>query len=141
MAVFVIDASATLPWCFADEATAATNAVLTRLRTGDEAIVPAHWPVEVANALLIAVRRQRISPDDAHQFLLDLEFLPNRVEATTKNLVRAGVFPVAEQYGLTVYDAAYLELAMRETTPLITLDNDLRKAAAASGVPLVVPQP
>ena len=141
MAVFVIDASATLPWCFADEATAATNAVLTRLRTGDEAIVPAHWPVEVANALLVAVRRQRISPDDAHQFLLDLEFLPIRVEATTKNLVRAGVFPVAEQYGLTVYDAAYLELAMRETTPLITLDNDLRKAAAASGVPLVVPQP
>jgi len=53
MAVFVIDASATLPWCFADEATAATNAVLTRLRTGDEAIVPAHWPLEGANALLI----------------------------------------------------------------------------------------
>jgi predicted nucleic acid-binding protein len=141
MAVFVIDASATLPWCFADEATASTNAVLTRLRTGDEAIVPAHWPVEVTNALLIAVRRQRISPADAHQFLLDLEFLPIRVEATTKNLVRAGVFPLAEQYGLTVYDAAYLELAMREKTPLMTLDKDLRKAASASGVPLVVPHP
>jgi predicted nucleic acid-binding protein len=141
MAVFVIDASATLPWCFADEATAATNAVLTRLRTGDEAIVPAHWPVEVANALLIAVRRQRISPGDAHQFLLDLEFLPIRVEATTKNLVRAGVFPMAKQYGLTVYDAAYLELAIREGLPLATLDNDLRKAARASGVPLVGPQP
>jgi predicted nucleic acid-binding protein len=141
MAVFVIDASATLPWCFADEATAATNAVLTRLRTGDEAIVPAHWPVEVANALLVAVRRQRISRDDAHQFLLDLEFLPIRVETTAKNLVRAGVFPVAEQYGLTVYDAAYLELAMREGIPLMTLDKDLRKAASASGVPLGVPQP
>jgi predicted nucleic acid-binding protein len=141
MAVFVIDASATLPWCFADEATAATNAVLIRLRTGDEAIAPAHWPVEVANALLIAVRRQRISPDDAHQFLLDLESLPIRVEATTKNLVRAGVFPVAEQYGLTVYDAAYLELAIREGIPLMTLDKDLRKAAGASGLPLVGPQP
>ena len=141
MAVFVIDASATLPWCFADEATAATNAVLTRLRTGVEAIVPAHWPVEVANALLIAVRRQRISPEDAHQFLRDLESLPIRVETTTKNLVRAGVFPVAGQYGLTVYDAAYLELAMREGIPLMTLDNDLRKAARASGVPLEGPQP
>jgi predicted nucleic acid-binding protein len=140
MAVFVIDASATLPWCFADEATVATNAALTRLRMGDEAIVPAHWPVEVGNALLVAVRRQRISPEDAHQFLLDLEFLPIRVEATTKNLVRAGVFPLAEQYGLTVYDAAYLELAMRERTPLMTLDKDLQKAADASGVPLVVPQ-
>jgi predicted nucleic acid-binding protein len=120
---------------------AATNAVLTRLRTGDEAIVPAHWPVEVANALLIAVRRQRISPEDAHQFLLDLESLPIRAEATTKNLVRAGVFPVAEQCGLTVYDAAYLELALREGIPLMTLDKDLRKAAGASGVPLVGPQP
>ena len=84
MAVFVIDASATLPWCFADEATAATNAVLTRLRTGDEAIVPAHWPVEVANALVIAVRRKRISPEDAHQFLQDLEFLPIRVDSHHK---------------------------------------------------------
>src|SRR5271169_5521160 len=128
---FVIDASATLPWCFADEATEATNAVLTRLRSGDGAIVPAHWPVEVANALLIAVRRKRISPEDAHQFLVDLESLPIRVETTTRNLVRAAVFPLAEQYGLTVYDAAYLELAMRESTPLMTLDNDLRKVARA----------
>jgi len=141
MAAFVIDASATLPWCFADEATAATNAVLTRLRTGDEAIVPAHWPVEVANALLIAVRRKRISPVDASQFLVDLESLPIRVDSTTKNLVRAAVFPMAEQYGLTVYDAAYLELATREGTPLMTLDNDLRRAARASGVHLVEPQP
>jgi predicted nucleic acid-binding protein len=141
MAAFVIDASATLPWCFADEATAATNAVLTGVRTGDEAIVPAHWPLEVANALLMAVRRKRISPEDAHQFLVDLEFLPIRVDTTNKNLVRAGVFPLAEQYGLTVYDAAYLELAMRERIPLVTLDKDLRKAAGASGVPLVGPHP
>jgi predicted nucleic acid-binding protein len=141
MAVFVIDASATLPWCFADEATEATNAVLTRLRTADEAIVPAHWPVEVANALLIAVRRQRISPQDAHQFLLDLEFLPIRVEPTSKNLVRAGVLPLAEQFALTVYDAAYLELAMRERTALMTLDKDLLKAASAAGVPSAIPLP
>lgn len=141
MAAFVIDASATLPWCFADEATEATNAVLTHLRTGDEAIVPAHWPLEVANALLIAVRRKRISPEDAHQFLVDLEFLPIRVDTITKNLVRERVFLVAEQYGLTVYDAAYLELAMRESASLMTLDNDLRKAARASGVQLIEPQP
>jgi predicted nucleic acid-binding protein len=99
MAVFVIDASATLPWCFADEATAATNAVLTGLRTGDEAIVPAHWPVEVANALLVAVRRQRISRDDAHQFLLDLESLPIRVETTTKNLSGPEFFPWRSNMG------------------------------------------
>jgi len=137
MATFVLDASATLPWCFADEATVATNALLARLKTGDEALVPAHWPTEVANALLIAVRRTRISPDDVHHFLADLEVLPIRVDPTTKDVVREKVFPLAEQYNLTVYDAAYPELAMRQGLPLATLDDDLLKAAQAVGVPLI----
>jgi predicted nucleic acid-binding protein len=141
MTAFVIDASATLPWCFSDEATEAANALLTRLKTGDEAIVPAHWPVEVANALLIAVRRKRIPSEDVQQFLEDLEVLPIRVDTTTKNLVRTGVLPLAEQYELTVYDAAYLELAIREGLPLATLDNDMRKASRAAGVSLVESQP
>ncbi len=140
MVAFVIDASATLPWCFADEATETTNALLTRLRTSDEAIVPAHWPAEVANALLLAVRRMRISPEDVHEFLEDLEALPIRVETITQNLIRARVFPLAEQYNLTVYDAAYLELAIRESLSLATLDDDLRKASRAAGVSLVEPQ-
>jgi predicted nucleic acid-binding protein len=141
MAAFVVDASATLPWCFADEATTATNALLARLRTGDEAIVPAHWALEVANALLIAVRRKRISPLDADQFLQDLEFLPIRIDTTTKSQVRTGAFPLAEQYGLTVYDAAYLELAIRQGLPLATLDDDLRKAAGVAGTLLIWPPP
>jgi predicted nucleic acid-binding protein len=141
MAAFVVDASATLPWCFADEATAATNALLARLRSGEEAIVPAHWPLEVTNALLIAVRRNRISPQDAHQFLQDLECLPIRIDTTTKNQVRTGVFPLAEQHDLTVYDAAYLELAIREGLPLATLDDDLRKAAGVAGTLLIWPTP
>src|SRR5271157_5731707 len=132
MAAFVIDASATLPWCFADEATEATNALLSRLRRDEEATVPAHWPVEVANALLMAVRRTRISSQDIYQFLEDLEVLPIRVDPTTKNLVLARVLPLAEQYELTLYDAAYLELAIRENLPLATLDDDLRKASRAA---------
>jgi len=59
---FVADASATLPWCFEDEATAATEALLERLRAGEPAIEPAHWPTEVMNALIMAVRRGRIDP-------------------------------------------------------------------------------
>jgi len=137
MAAFVIDASVTLPWCFADEATKATNELLIRLRTGDEANVPSHWPAEVANALLVAVRRMRIPPFDALKFLADLEVLPIRIHTTTINLVREGIFRVAEQYGLTIYDAAYLGLAMRRNLPLATLDHDLRKAARAAGVSLV----
>jgi len=87
--------------------------------------------------LLIAVRRRRILSEDVHRFLEDLEVLPIRIDTTTKNLVRAEVFPLAEQYELTVYDAAYLELAIRESLPLATLDNDLRKASRAAGVSLV----
>ncbi len=139
MAAFVIDASVTLPWCFADEATQATNALLVRLRSGDEAIVPAHWPLEVANALLIAVRRRRISAQDVHLFLADLEVLPIRVDATSRNFLRTRVFPLAEQFKLTAYDAAYLDLAMRESLPLATLDGDLRRAAQGASISLVQP--
>ena len=89
------------------------------------------WRPEVANALLIAVRRKRISPEDAHQFLVDLEFLPIRVDTTTKNLVRAGVFPMAEQCGITAYDAAYPELAI---CPALTSQIAMSKIAS----PLVV---
>ena len=139
MAAFVVDASATLPWCFSDEATPATNALLARLRSGDEAVVPAHWLTEVGNGLLMAVRRKRISPQDAHQFLGDLESLPIRTDATTRNRVRTAIFPLAEQYALTLYDAGYLELTIRESLPLATLDDDLRKAANLAGASLVWP--
>jgi len=141
MPAFILDASATLPWCFSDEATAATNALLARLRAGDEAIVPAHWLLEVANALLIAVRRKRVTPQDAHQFLLDLEFLPIHIDTTSRNLVRSRVYPLAEQYDLSLYDAAYLQLAIREGLPLATLDDDLRKAAGVARAHLVWPSP
>ena len=141
MTRLVPDASATLTWCFEDEAMAWTDALLADLRAGDEAMVPAHWPAEVANALLIAVRRGRISREKANRFFLDLRALPIRIDPESSETVFDQVFKLAEQYRLTVYDAAYLELAIREGLPLATLDNDLRKAARASGVPLVGPPP
>lgn len=111
--------------------------MLARLRTGDEGIVPAHWPVEVANALRMAARRGRISAHDVLQFLEDLEVLPIRLDTTDRNLVRAKIYPLAEQYDLTTYDAAYLELALREGLALATLDDALVKAARLAGVALV----
>lgn len=137
MSLLVIDASAALPWCFADEATEATNALLGRLRNGDEAVVPAHWPCEVGNALRMAVRRGRIPSEDVHRFLEDLEALPIRVDETNKTLVRTKIYPLAGQYDLTVYDAAYLELAIRENLALATLDLGLVKAARLAGVILI----
>lgn len=117
-----------------------TDALLAKLRTGDEATVPAHWPLEVANALLIAIRRGRISREKASRFFDDLGSLPIRIDSKSSENAFGRVFALAEQYELTVYDAAYLELAMRENLPLATLDQDLRKAARAAGVPLVEPQ-
>ncbi len=77
MARFVPDASATLTWCFGDEAMAWTDALLAQLNAGDEATVPAHWPVEVANALLVAIRRGRISREKVNRFFEDLRALPS----------------------------------------------------------------
>lgn len=131
MAVFVPDASATLAWFFEDETSEWTEALLTRLKSGDSAIVPKHWPVEVANALLVAVRRGRISTDKTARFLEDLLALPIRIDSAGSEITFGPVFAYAEQYGLTAYDAAYLELAVREGVALATSDNDLRNAAHA----------
>jgi predicted nucleic acid-binding protein len=126
MAAFVPDASATLTWFFQDETSTWTETLLARLKSGDTAIVPQHWPLEVANAFLAAVRRGRV----------DLLSLPIRIDSTHGEAMLGQVLAYAEQYVLTIYDAACLELALREGVALATLDNDLRKAALAAGVPL-----
>ena len=73
---FVADASVTLPWCFADEATPATEALLDRLRACEPAVVPAHWSTEVMNGLLMAVRRSRLDLERVARFTRDLAALP-----------------------------------------------------------------
>ena len=138
MAAFVPDASLPLTWCFEDEAMAKTDALLRRLKEGDEASVPAHWPIEVTNGLLMAVRRRRISAEKANRFIEDLGSLPIKVEEESPLRRATGVFLLAEQYRLTAYDAAYLDLAIRAGLPLASLDDELRGAALAAGVPLLV---
>jgi predicted nucleic acid-binding protein len=134
---FVADASATLPWCFEDEATPATEALLERLRAGEPAVVPAHWPTEVMNGLIMAVRRGRIDLERVSRFARDLAALPIRIETSHAPAAWDAVIRVATEYQLTVYDAAYLELAERIGIPLASLDSDLRKAALAAGVVLL----
>lgn len=134
---FVADASATLPWCFEDEATVETEALLERLRGGEPAVVPAHWPAEIMNGLIMAGRRGRIDPERITRFARDLEALPIRIEPPLAPAVWGAVIRIATSYQLTVYDAAYLELAKRTRLPLASLDGDLRKAALAAGVILL----
>ncbi len=139
MARFVADASVTRTWCFEDEATAWSDALLTRLKAGDEAIVPPQWPVEMANVVFIAVRRGRISGEKAGRFFEDVRALPIDIDPESGENTFAGVFALAVQHSLTVYDAACLEIAGRMVLPLATLDDDLQKAARTAGVPLLRP--
>jgi len=140
MARLVPDSSITLTWCFEDEATAWSDSVLAQLKAGDEAIVPAHWPAEVANALLIGIRRGRVGRERVNRFFEDLRALPIRVDPASAEGAFGPAFALAEQFGLTVYDAAYLELAIRHGIPLATRDDDLRRAARAARVPLLESQ-
>lgn len=134
---FVADASITLSWCFEDEATSWTDSLLDRLRNGDQIIVPAHWPTEISNGMLMALRRKRIQPDRPALFWDELAILPIEVEPPLSPDQAKTVLALGQQLGLTVYDAAYLELAKREGVPLATLDSALLKAAPFENVVLL----
>ena len=137
MAEFAVDASAALTWCFEDEATRWSDGLLERLRQGDQIVVPAHWPAEILNALLIAVRRKRLASDRPVLLWNELERLPIQVEPPLAADRAATVLALGAKHGLTVYDAAYLEIAMRRQLALGTLDADLRRAAPSEGVTLL----
>jgi len=136
MAVFVPDASATLAWLLESETSDWSEVLLERFGSGYTAVVPSHWALEVANALLVAVRRGRIDKKNSVELFRGLLALPIRVDTCSSEAIFRQVFAFAEQYGLTVYDAAYLELAAREGVPLATLDAELQNAARAAGVSL-----
>jgi predicted nucleic acid-binding protein len=133
--VFVVDTSVTMAWCFADEATPATEAVLD-LFTGDEALVPALWSPEVANVLLMAERRGRLNEAQASRFLNLLRQLPIEVDEGPIDL--AGLVATGRRHQLSAYDASYLMLAERAGAPLATLDRKLAEAAGRAGVRLLV---
>ena len=129
----MLDASLTLQWFLEDEAGREYGlAVLASLST-KRAAVPILWFYEVGNGLLMAHRRKRITLDKIDGFLSLLKALPiDAAEQVPSEIL--DLPPLAQQYGLTNYDAAYLALAIRLNLPLATTDADLRRAAAAAGV-------
>ncbi len=134
----MIDASVTLSWCFPDEETAHSKSVLKALATG-EALVPELWAFEVANALVVAQRRRRVTAELAEEFLTKLAKLPIRVVPQEPGVILRQLPVLAQRHGLTAYDAAYLLLAHGRAVPLATLDGDLKKAARAVGVEIIEP--
>lgn len=129
--VFVIDASVTLAWCFEDEATPLTEALLDRVAE-EGAAAPALWEYEVSNALLVAERRRRISEAQAARLVELMQQLPVAVDRVPTPMPT--LLAVARQHDLSTYDAAYLAMAERRGLPLATLDTRLRAAAGRGGV-------
>ncbi len=129
----VLDGSAALAWCFADERTPPLMALLDRVgEAGAEA--PTLWPLEVTNGLLMAQRRKRLSADERDAMIGFLRDLPVALDHASAAQAWGATALLAERHRLTLYDATYLELALRRDLPLATLDTALRKAAVQAGV-------
>ena len=135
MAGLIIDSSIVLSWCLPDGKSGEADAIQT-IVAEHGALAPGHWPLEVANALLMAVRRRRIAARFCTATLRDLTTLPIALDTETSARAWHDTLRLAEAHHLTVYDAAYLELAQRWKLPLATLDSALSAAAGALGVGL-----
>lgn len=130
---FVIDCSVAMAWCFEDEATDFTDDLLERLGS-EGAAVPSLWFLEVANVLTISERRGRTNQAKITKFLQLLSDLPITIDLKTEEKALTDILSLARTNGLTAYDAAYLELALREGLSLATLDRDLMQVARRLGV-------
>jgi predicted nucleic acid-binding protein len=130
---YVLDASIAACWCFKDEQNAKADLAFDLLET-DYALVPTLWWFEVRNIALVGERRNRTSAEEANGFLDRLGRMTINVSALPQS---SAVLGLARQRRLSFYDAAYLELAMRERLPLATLDNALSDAACAEGIALI----
>jgi len=132
----VIDCSVVMAWCFEDEADKYADSILDMLASA-EAVVPSIWALEVANVLLVGERRNRLKEADTARFIELLRELPISVDNETSDHAMREILSIGREQGLSSYDAAYLELAMRHGLALATRDTALRKAAKKSGVKLI----
>ncbi|MEK6777078.1 MAG: type II toxin-antitoxin system VapC family toxin [bacterium] len=130
---FVLDCSVTMAWCFEDEADKYSEAVLDQLAEG-ECVVPCLWSLEVANVLVVGERNKRLTKAQSSRFVELLSDLPIHVDKNTSERALTGILPIAREHSLSSYDAAYLELSMREGLPMATQDQRLKKAAIKCGV-------
>jgi predicted nucleic acid-binding protein len=133
---FVIDNSVVMSWCFQDETSKYTDAVLGHLEEAT-AYVPAIWPLEVGNVLLVAERRKRLSQADSSRFISLLFDLPIIVEQELPERMLSEILSLAREYKLSSYDASYLDIAMRKGLPIASTNKHILAAAKRSNIPIV----
>ena len=134
MTCIVVDASISLAWCFPDKRGPASLVVRERIRSGDRALVPAFWAVEVLNAVLLGERRGRITRKESEAFLDDVRTLDPILDYASLEQIAGPIQAICRDHNLTPYDALYVELAFRSGFPLATLDGPQKKSAEAMGV-------
>lgn len=137
MTLFVLDASIVLTWCFPDEEAQKAEEISEKIALGDKLAVPAFWRHEVLNALLMGEKRKRLTNELIQAFIKDLEQLPAEVDMPAAGTVFHSTQVLCRKHGLTAYDAAYLELAIRHRIALATADDALERAARAEGIEIV----
>jgi len=133
--LFVVDASVVLAWVMPDEQNPYADDLAVNLGA-DEICAPHHWQLEVANTLVGAERKGRLSSLDREAACVAIANLPLETDGDSKGFAFTDTLHLARKHNLTTYDAAYLELAIRRKLPIATLDQELRKAAAAEQVAL-----
>ena len=135
---FIADASVGVAWAVDSQAGNAADALLDGVAGGAPVIVPTLWPFEVANSLLVLVRRKKILAEDRDRALAALARMPLVVDDEGPRLAFGKISELAHEHGLSVYDATYLELALRRKLPLASRDEALCKAAHTCRVRLLI---
>ncbi|MFQ5487342.1 MAG: type II toxin-antitoxin system VapC family toxin [Gammaproteobacteria bacterium] len=133
---FVLDASVTMAWLFEDESSQHTEIILERLND-EQALAPELWLYEVANVLIMGERRQRLTEAQSRRFIELLLALPIEIVPNDKSTLWSSLISLAREQGISAYDAAYLDTAMRKGIPLATQDKALKKAAQRTGVAVI----
>ncbi len=135
---FIADSSVGVAWAVHSQASDSTDELLEQLAAGARLVVPSLWPFEVANALLVLLRRKRITTEERDRALNALARLPLLVDDEGCRLAFRTTSELAAEHGLSVYDAAYLELARRRKLPLASRDGALCQAAKACHIKLLL---
>jgi predicted nucleic acid-binding protein len=135
---FVADSSVGVAWAVPSQSSRATDDLLDRVSAGTPLVVPALWSFEIANSLLVLLRRKKLLAPERERALRALARLPLVVDEEGARLALGTISELAGEHGLSVYDAAYLELALRRKLPLASRDQALCKAAHGCRVQLLL---
>ena len=135
---FIADSSVGVAWAVHSQASDASDQLLEEVAAGTPVIVPALWPFEVANSLLVLLRRKKLRAEEREQALAALARLPLVLDEDGPRLALGRISELAAEHGLSVYDATYLELAVRRKLPLASRDQALCKAAQECQVKLLL---